>query len=66
VEYAWFGMKNAASLPAKRVRGDRRRGRILSCDSRIFTEEDKTEKTCYINLHGFLIFTIQSNLIKRS
>ena len=52
----WFGMKNAMSLPAKRVSGGqkKRKNRPL-CDSRLFTAKDKTEKICYINLHIFLI-----------
>lgn len=59
-------MKNAVSLPPKLERGDRKRGRCPLCGSRLFTTEDKTEKTCYVNLHIYLIFISQSNLIKRS
>lgn len=50
-----FDRKTAVFLSDKRMRGDSKRGRIPSlCGSRLY----KIEKTCYINLHIILIFTL--------
>lgn len=52
--------KRSLSPSQKNERGQKKRKNHL-CGLRLSTAEDKTEKTCYTNLHILLIFTCQSN-----